>query len=364
MGQYVASSAARRYPPTQACSTRRSRALFGQRVRPFRSDPAIAHRGVPSSLLSPLPGDPPVVSLRKPGGDYDAMPELRRVRIFGMGLEYPAHRPSIDRYEPGSVAELGPSTRHGCDRSMIPATSMLELDRAEHSHLADDVGMNCPGGRDRPSGETPFDEPPRGPHGVALVQAKATRGQATDGRQAGQRCVVAVPTPHALRHLTPYAGTRAPQDQHSSWAFQTRATKRWTDADEMPDCAFRATGHHLWSPARPRRSWCVAPLGPNPLPPPGPSGRSSQPLGSAPGSQSAARHSRRRSPCPRARCRDRSPRRAWAVSRWSPGDAARGGQRSDGPGLAVRPLPGPALHRRQRDLGSEPHRRAHAQAFG
>jgi hypothetical protein len=56
------------------------------------------------------------------------MPKVRRVRVVGMGLEYPAHRPTIHRYEPGSHVELGPSTGHGTDLAAIPATLMYELD--------------------------------------------------------------------------------------------------------------------------------------------------------------------------------------------------------------------------------------------
>ena len=72
------------------------------------------------------------------------MPELGRVRVFVVSLEYPAGRPSIHRYEPGSVPELGPSPLHGFDCCTIPATLMQELDRTQHSHLAEDVVMGCP----------------------------------------------------------------------------------------------------------------------------------------------------------------------------------------------------------------------------
>jgi hypothetical protein len=61
------------------------------------------------------------------------MPELWRVRIVGIGLEYPARRPAIQRYEPGSEAEFGPSTGHGTDLAPIPAPLMQELDRAQTS---------------------------------------------------------------------------------------------------------------------------------------------------------------------------------------------------------------------------------------
>jgi hypothetical protein len=56
------------------------------------------------------------------------MPELRRVRIVGMGLEYTAHWPVIDRYEPCPGAKLRPSPRHGTDLAAILATLMHELD--------------------------------------------------------------------------------------------------------------------------------------------------------------------------------------------------------------------------------------------
>jgi len=56
------------------------------------------------------------------------MPKLRRVRVVGMGLEYAAGWPAIYRYEPGSDAELGSSTRHGTDFAAIPATLVDELD--------------------------------------------------------------------------------------------------------------------------------------------------------------------------------------------------------------------------------------------
>ena len=67
------------------------------------------------------------------------MPEVRRVPIVGMGLEYPACRPAIDRYEPCPGAELGPSTRHRTDPAAIQGAPMYELDGAQHTHLADDV---------------------------------------------------------------------------------------------------------------------------------------------------------------------------------------------------------------------------------
>jgi hypothetical protein len=101
-----------------------ARSLFGQRVYPVGSDPAIGHRGVPSSLLPPLSGDPPVVRVRKPRCDHEAMPKLRCVCIVAMGLEHAALWPTIHRYEPGSVAEFGASARHRSDLPAISTTLM------------------------------------------------------------------------------------------------------------------------------------------------------------------------------------------------------------------------------------------------
>jgi hypothetical protein len=72
------------------------------------------------------------------------MPKLRRVRVVDVGLEDPARFPAIHGYEPGSVAELAPSTRHGTDLAAIPATLMYELDRTQHAHLVDVVTLAVP----------------------------------------------------------------------------------------------------------------------------------------------------------------------------------------------------------------------------
>lgn len=72
------------------------------------------------------------------------MPELRRVRIGAMGLEYPTFWPAIHRDEPGSVAELRPSTRHWSDSSAIPATLVDELDRSQHVDLASAISQMPP----------------------------------------------------------------------------------------------------------------------------------------------------------------------------------------------------------------------------
>jgi hypothetical protein len=131
---------------------------------PVGSGPAIERRSIPLPPLSPLARDPPVVSLGKPRCDHDAMPELRRVRVVQMSLEYPTFRPAIHRYEPGSVSELRPSTRHRGDSSPVPATLMDELDQSQHVDLAADAIATARGERgltSRACGKGPSGAPTR-----------------------------------------------------------------------------------------------------------------------------------------------------------------------------------------------------------
>jgi hypothetical protein len=64
------------------------------------------------------------------------MPKLGRIGVVRVGFEYPARRPAIHRYEPGSDAELGSSPRHGTDVAAIAAAPMYEVDGPKHAHLA------------------------------------------------------------------------------------------------------------------------------------------------------------------------------------------------------------------------------------
>jgi hypothetical protein len=122
---------------------------------PVGSGPAIERRGIPLPPLPPLAGGSPVVPLREPCCDHDAMLELRRVHVVAMDLEYPTFWPAIHRYEPGSLAELRPSTRHWSDSSAIPATLVDELDRSQHVDLAGDTIPTAPDGNDPPPGASP-----------------------------------------------------------------------------------------------------------------------------------------------------------------------------------------------------------------